>query len=182
MTSCVRRSPARGCWALGLYTLLWLFVGLPGRAADRLAEVQVGSLLRDAKLEGLNGPSRLLADFRGRPLLINVWASWCGPCRQEMESLERLAWHDRNPYFAIIGISTDDYPAQAHSVLKATHATLSHFIDNDLQMETMLGATRLPLTVLVGPDGRVLQKIYGARDWNSDESRRLIDAAFSHGA
>ena len=161
-----------------LALLAWLALALPAAAAAPRAGVPVGGVLPDANLAGLNGPARALAAFRGRPLIINVWASWCGPCRQEMESLERLAWRDRNQYFAIIGISTDDYPAPARAVLEATHATLSQFIDTGLQMETMLGATRLPLTVLVGPDGRVLQRIYGAREWDSEDSRQLIDAAF----
>jgi thiol-disulfide isomerase/thioredoxin len=107
-----------------------------------------------------------------------VWASWCGPCRQEMASLERLAWHDQARHFAIIGISTDDDAAQAAGMLKNINATISQFIDRNLQMENMLGASRLPLTVLVAADGRVLEKIYGARQWDSAESLRLIDEAF----
>ncbi|MGO8828061.1 MAG: TlpA family protein disulfide reductase [Steroidobacteraceae bacterium] len=145
---------------------------------DTPGEVPVGGTLRDATLQGLNGPPRNLRAFRGRPLIINVWASWCGPCREEMASLERLAWRGQNQYFAIIGISTDDYPDRAKSLLKSTNATISHYIDHDLQMENMLGASHLPLTVLVGADGRVLDKIYGAREWDGADSRRLIDDAF----
>ncbi|MGO9423980.1 MAG: TlpA family protein disulfide reductase, partial [Steroidobacteraceae bacterium] len=59
---------------------------------DTPGEVPVGGTLRDETLQGLNGPPRNLRAFRGRPLIINVWASWCGPCREEMASLERLAW------------------------------------------------------------------------------------------
>ncbi len=95
-----------------------------------------------------------------------------------MASLERLAWRGESQYFAIIGISTDDYPDRAKSLLKSTNATISHYIDHDLQMENMLGASHLPLTVLVGADGRVLHKIYGAREWDGADSRRLIDDAF----
>ena len=130
-------------------------------AASTPGEVPIGANLRDAELQGLNGPSRELSSFRGKPLLINVWASWCGPCRQEMASLERLAWQER--YFAIIGISTDDYADKARGLLKGTNATISHFIDHDLQMENMLGASQLPLTVFVDANGRVLER-FTARD------------------
>ncbi len=136
--------------------------------------------MRDATLQGLNGPSRNLRAFRGRPLIINVWASWCGPCREEMASLERLAWRGRSRYFAIIGISTDDYPDRAKSLLKSTNATISQYIDHDLQMENMLGASHLPLTVLIDTEGRVLDKVYGARRWDGAESLRLIDDTFQH--
>jgi thiol-disulfide isomerase/thioredoxin len=144
--------------------------------ANTPGEVPVGASLRDATLQGLNGPARHLSSFRGRPLLINVWASWCGPCKHEMASLERLAWQEQ--YFAIIGISTDDYADKAKSLLKGTNATISHFIDHDLEMENMLGASQLPLTVLVDADGRVLQKIYGAMQWDGADALRLINEIF----
>jgi thiol-disulfide isomerase/thioredoxin len=140
--------------------------------------VQIGGTLPDATLHGLNGPPRRLSEFRGEPLIINVWASWCGPCREEMASLERLAWRDRGRRFAIIGISTDDRADKARGLLKNSNATISQFIDTDLQMETMLGASRLPLTVLVGADGRILQKVLGARQWDGAEALRLIDDTF----
>jgi hypothetical protein len=95
-----------------------------------------------------------------------------------MASLERLAWRPNRPYFAIIGISTDDEADKAAALLHDTHATISHFIDTGLQMEHMLGASRLPLTVLVAADGRVLLKVYGGREWDAPEALRLIDATF----
>jgi thiol-disulfide isomerase/thioredoxin len=146
--------------------------------ADTPGEVRVGGVLRDAVLKGLNGPSRTLSELRGKPLLINVWASWCGPCRAEMASLERLAWLERSSYFVVIGISTDDYSDRAQAALAESNATISHFIYHDLVLENMLGAAQIPLTVLVDADGRVLQKIHGAREWDSPASLAIIDGAF----
>jgi len=158
--------------------LLCIAVANPAAFAGASLEVPVGETLRDATLQGLNGPSQKLSAFRGRPLIINVWASWCGPCREEMASLERLAWRNQEQSFVIIGISTDDYADQAKGLLKHANATISHFIDTGLQMENMLGATRLPLTVLVDANGRVLQKVYGARQWDGADALRLIDDTF----
>ncbi len=151
---------------------------VPGALAATPGEVAIGEVLRDATLRGLNGPVQRLSAFRGKPLLINVWASWCGPCRQEMASLDRLAWREQARAFTIIGISTDDYSEQAEAWLKDSNATINQFIDTRLEMETMLGASRLPLTVLVGADGRVLDKIYGAQEWDSPESLQRIEKAF----
>ncbi|MBS0395269.1 MAG: TlpA family protein disulfide reductase [Proteobacteria bacterium] len=158
--------------------LVALALAGPAGAGTTPGEVGVGQPLRDATLHGLNGPPRRLAQFRGKPLLINVWASWCGPCRQEMASLDRLAWLELAHGFSIIGISTDDYPEQALAWLKDSNATISQYIDAQLEMENMLGASHLPLTVLVGADGRVLGKYYGSRQWDSAESLALIRRTF----
>ena len=153
-------------------------MSVPLGRAETLGEVRIGDSLREATIQGLNGPSRKLSEFRGKPLVINVWASWCGPCRAEMASLERLAWGDQAGKYNVIGISTDDDRAQAETWLKGSNATISQFIDRGLLMEHMLGASRLPLTVLVGPDGVVLNKIYGARQWDSPDALRLIGETF----
>ena len=159
--------------------LLWLgaLACLSGPVAARTpGEVDVGQVLRSLPLRGLNGPARALESFRGKPLLINVWASWCGPCRQEMGSLERLAWSPQSSRFAIIGISTDDSEPAAKAYLRQANATISHYIDSALQAENMLGADRLPLTILVDAKGRVLGKYYGAREWDNAESARWIES------
>ena len=159
--------------ALAALALLW-WAALVHAAGT----VEVGQQLPDATMRGLNGSSKHLSAFRGTPLIINVWASWCGPCRAEMASLERLAWRDSSIRFNIIGISTDDDPDLARAALESLHATIPHYIDAKLELETLLGATRVPLTVLVGADGRVIRKIYGAREWDGPSARKLIDAAF----
>ena len=162
--------------------LLCASATVPVAFAATPGEVQVGETLPDAMLRGLNGPSRMLSEFRGRPLLINVWASWCGPCRAEMGSLERLAWMDEGASFAVIGISTDDYLEKANGALKASNATITHFIDSKLRLENMLGASQIPLTVLVDADGRVLRKIYGAKEWDSPQALQLIADTFATNA
>lgn len=175
MRVCSRRSAV-----LLLAAASWLPRSARAQGTEKLPEeVKVGQLLQDAPMLGLNGPNRKLSDYRGRPLIINVWASWCAPCRAEMASLERLAWLEHPVPFAVIGISTDDYPERAMQLLKATNATLSHFIDRKLQLESLLGASRLPLTVLVDAQGRVVDKVYGARQWDSPQSQALVREAFS---
>jgi thiol-disulfide isomerase/thioredoxin len=164
-----------------VYLAVWLWllgIGAVAQAAAASGEVLIGQPLREARLHGLNGPDSQLSSYRGRPLLINVWASWCGPCRTETRSLERLAWSDAGRAFAIIGISTDDYVSLAVDWLKQSNGTISHFIDRNLEMEHMLGASRLPLTILIDAKGRVLARIYGAREWDSPESIALIERTF----
>jgi thiol-disulfide isomerase/thioredoxin len=158
--------------------IFFLALWLAGAAAPALArtpgEVEIGGVLREAPMQGLAGsPSRMLSDFRGKPLIINVWASWCGPCRQEMGSLQRLSRRGAKQ-FNVIGISTDDYMDRAELFLKVSNTSFSNFIDSKLFLEHMLGAERLPLTLLVDARGKVLAKYYGAKEWDSAESAALV--------
>ena len=144
-----------------------------------MAQVPVGARLPDALMSGLNGPDRKLSFYAGKPLIINVWASWCGPCRMEMASLERLAWSPLARDFVVIGISTDDHRSAALAYLRQSNASFNHYLDANLALENMLGANRLPLTVLVNAKGRVVKKVYGAQEWDSPESQRMVRAALS---
>ena len=137
-------------------------------------EVMVGGTLREAPMQGLSGPSQKLSAFRGKPLIINVWASWCGPCLQEMGSLEQLSQTYGGKQFNVIGISTDDYWTNAKGFLQKTRISFPNFIDNRLLLENMLGADRLPLTLLVDAQGKVLAKVYGAQSWDGSQALEMI--------
>ena len=136
-------------------------------------EVSRGDYLREASLNGLNRENKMLSEFKGKPLIINVWASWCGPCRAEMGSLERLAKQYNGREFNVIGISTDDYQNKAMAFIEQTGITFENYHDSKLILETMLGANTIPLTVLVDEHGRILEKVRGAREWDSPE---IVDA------
>jgi len=152
-------------------------------AAPASPPVAVGQVLPDVVMSGLNGPRRQLSSYRGRPLIINVWASWCGPCRKEAASLERLAWSEAGSRYTVIGISTDDDRNAALNWLRHSNATISHYIDSGPRwiLEHMLGASSIPVTVLVDAEGRVVARLRGARDWGSAESIQLIERAFAGG-
>jgi thiol-disulfide isomerase/thioredoxin len=159
------------------FLLLLCLAALPA-AAKTPGEVEAGGVLRDAQMQGLLGPSIKLSALRGKPLVINVWASWCGPCREEMASLERLSRRFWGAEFNVIGISTDDYKDRAEAFLRKSGVTFSNYIDKRLELENMLGADRLPLTLLVDSQGRVLAKFYGAKEWDGPEALALIARHF----
>ncbi len=153
-----------------LSTALPVFAATPGEIAE-------GHVLRDLPMRGLTGESRQLASFFGKPLIINVWASYCSPCLAEMGSLDRLAKR-YGEHFNVIGVSIDDYDERAQAFLARAGTSFPHFIDHELAIENMLGANRIPLTVIVDAQGRILHKVYGVRDWDSDEAVRAISRAF----
>jgi len=148
-----------------------VFAGTPG-------EVKIGGYLRAATMNGLNGKPKKLSDFKGKPLIINIWASWCGPCRAEIGSLERLAQRYNGKEFNLIGISVDDYPNKAMAFIKQTEITFENFLDSKLFLENMLGANTIPLTVLVDANGRVLEKVRGSYEWDSPKTIAAIGDLF----
>lgn len=141
-------------------------------------EVEVGSYLRDTPLYGFAGDYRKLSELRGKPLIINVWASWCGPCRAEMGSLDRLSRRFGGKQFNIIGISTDDHANLAAAFLTQARVSFDNYHDRNLLLESMLGADTIPLTVLIDAKGRVLKKVRGSKQWDSPESLELIAKTF----
>jgi thiol-disulfide isomerase/thioredoxin len=168
-----------GALAGSLCAVTFLSTPAVAAAADAPVPVAVGRTLPDVVMAGLNGPPRALSSYRGRPLIINVWASWCGPCRAEAASLERLAWSEAGSRYVVIGISTDDDRGAALKWLRYSNATVSHYIDSRLTLENMLGASSIPLTVLVDAGGRVVARFQGARKWDSVESVRMIEQTFA---
>ena len=161
-----------------LIFLLALSAIAGGARADTPGEVPVGGQLREARMFSVSGPPRMLSTFRGKPLIINVWASWCGPCRQEMGSLQRLSQIDTGKQFRVIGISTDDDAIAATEYVVKSKLSFENFVDHNLLLENMLGANTIPLTVLVDAQGRVLAKIRGSRDWTSPASIALVEKTF----
>ena len=153
---------------------LVLFVIVFPVMADKPGEVPIGGVLRDAPLYGFFGDYRQLSELRGKPLIINVWASWCPPCRAEMGSLERLSRRYAGKQFNMIGISIDDDANAASAFLLQAGITFDNYLDHKLTLENMLGAKTIPLTVLIDAKGRVLKKIHGDQQWDSPESIKMI--------
>lgn len=170
-------------WKVGhMRAILLVFILLAGTAttvfANTPGEVEVGGYLREATLHGFSGNSRKFSDFRGKPMIINVWASWCSPCRAEMGSLEQLSRRFGGKQFNIIGISTDDDASAAAAFIKQSQITFENYLDSKVFLENMLGASTIPLTILVDAKGRVLMKVHGIRQWDSPELLELIAKTF----
>ncbi|MEP9404027.1 TlpA disulfide reductase family protein [Sphingomonas sp. VNH70] len=117
-----------------------------------------------------------LAAFRGKPLLLNVWATWCAPCVREMPTLDALAARSGDA-LTVLAVSQDLEPAKVQPFLterKLTH--LAAYLDPDLQFTTKLGLN-LPTTILYGADGKEVWRVTGAMDWAGADAAKLIAEA-----
>ena len=160
------------------WLLLIMLSGFPSPGGATPGEVPIGANLPDARMLGLTGSSAMLSKYRGKPLIINVWASYCQPCLAEMGSLESL-WRRYGGRFNVIGISVDDYPDRARRFLAQARTTFPHYIDYKLTLENMLGANTIPLTLLVDAQGRVLLKVHGAQQWDSPDIIKVIGKTYN---
>lgn len=123
-----------------------------------------------------NGKPVSLADFRGKVILLNLWAPWCPPCREEMPSLDRLNAKRRGAGFEVLTLSLDT-PARTQRFLQEIRAsTLRGYTDDQGRAMTVLGVTSVPTTLLIDSRGREIGRLSGAADWEGKDALQLIDS------
>jgi peroxiredoxin len=135
----------------------------------------VGSPAADFQLWDLYGNPVTLSRLRGRVVLINFWATWCGPCRVEMPGMESLYRQFERKDFEILAVSTDQQGAAVTKPFKdQLGLTFPILHDSDYRVGLVYGARTLPMTFLVDRRGIITHRIFGARDWQTPEGRKLI--------
>jgi peroxiredoxin len=109
----------------------------------------------DFTLKGLDGTNLRLEEYRGKVVLINFWASWCGPCRQEMPLLDRLHHRYEDTGFAVLGINVEGERAPAQKIVDKTKVTFPVPIDENQKVSELYSLEAMPSTVVVDRDGVV---------------------------
>lgn len=150
--------------------------------SDELAPVGLGAKAPGFAVMTLDSTpvKKTLDDYRGQVVLINIWATWCPPCRVEMPSIEKL----HNAYAAkglkVVAISVDDPGTDAQIRQFVKEYKLSFEVLHDLggqegKVSRDYQTTGYPETVIIGRDGVIRKKLLGATDWNSPSNRALIE-------
>lgn len=172
------------------------FLNLTAAAAEPpLAKFAVGEVgnftahaspqpVKAVTFQDTNGDKTGFGDFEGQVLLVNLWATWCAPCRKEMPSLDRLAAAVDDPDFRVLPISVDrSGPEKSRAFLKDIGVkNLDFYIDPSARLGMHLKAFGLPVTILIDRKGRELGRLIGPAEWDSPEAEALIRAALAEGA
>ncbi|NYT24453.1 TlpA family protein disulfide reductase [Alcaligenaceae bacterium] len=117
-----------------------------------------------------------LADFRGKVVLLNIWATWCPPCREEMPSLDRLNAKRGGADFEVVALSIDRDTALVESFYEEFGIeTLRGYFDPSAQAPNLLRAPGVPTTLLIDRNGREIGRALGPAAWDGEQVEALID-------
>jgi thiol-disulfide isomerase/thioredoxin len=143
-------------------------------------------LIPDLAFRDGGGNERRLAEWRGRTVLLNLWATWCIPCRKEMPALDELQTKLGGPQFEVVSINIDTRdPAKPRAWLNEVGIThLGYFTDASVKvfqdLKLVGRAIGMPTTILVDPVGCEIGTIAGPAEWASEDALKLVRAALGN--
>ena len=146
------------------------------KLVPNLQQMKDSSPTPDFTLPDPTGKKLSLKDFSGKIVMLNFWATWCVPCREEMPTMERLYQEFKNKGFVIVAVSVKDKKTDALAFIKELKLTYPVVFDPEGEVGLLYGAWGLPATYLIGPKGEGLARMWGPADWYSPGARALIQA------
>ncbi len=158
---------------------LLVVVGWFGR--DRSEPAAAGDMAPAFAVQDVQGDTVRLADFAGQVILLNVWATWCPPCRREMPSMERLYRAHRGDGLRVVAVSVDE-PAGGRTMrelvaefVDAYDLTFPVLLDpGGRSVELVYGTPGLPTTFLIDRDGRIRRRLVGGAAWDQPPYSRMV--------
>jgi peroxiredoxin len=152
-------------------------LGVAALAAFLGLRQRTGGMAPDFVVPDLAGRAVRLSALRGRVVLVNLWTTWCPPCREEMPSMERLYEKMRDRDFQLLAVSQDEDPQKVvEAFAHELQLTFPVLVDPDHQVGDHFGVWGYPETFLIDREGRLAERIIGPRDWASPESVAKIEA------
>ncbi len=163
--------------AVGISKAVQHFGGAAERAKSAVeADEMDGAPALAFKLPARGGGELDLSAFRGKPVLVNFWATWCPPCRDEMPSLTRLAQSFDPQSFEVVTVSVDDGWEPVDKFLAASKTPFRVALDEGAKISRTYGTTKFPESYLVDKDGKLRLKFVGPRNWMDPNVATLLQS------
>jgi peroxiredoxin len=131
-------------------------------------------------LMSIDGGRRSISDFKGKIILLNFWATWCPSCREEMPSLEKLWERFKAKGVVVIAVAADR-PTEVASFAKKLGLTFPILLDPEGEVRKDYEVTALPMTYLIGRDGKISGRMYGGREWAGKQADSLMEQLLQQG-
>jgi peroxiredoxin len=162
-----------------LFVVLLLGSAGCSRHEEKPTQAVEGSTAPDFTLKDLGGKDVRLSDLRGKIVVLNFWATWCPPCREEIPSMMRLNQAMTGKQFQMLAVSQDEGGKEAiETYFSKSSNNLPALIDNDQKIGKRYGLTGVPETFIIDKKGVILKKVVGALDWSQPAILHdLTDAA-----
>ncbi len=166
--------------------LLGIAVAVPGLANDpfaalKITRLPVGTQAAPFELTSLDGKLVTSSELAGKVVLINFWATWCGPCKDEMPSLARLQKQLDPAQFVLLTVTTDLQRQGITQFLSQLGVSLPVLFDEDQEVSRAFMVRGLPTTVVIARDGSLVGRAVGPRAWNSPEVVSLMRGLMERG-
>jgi thiol-disulfide isomerase/thioredoxin len=182
----MKRSLARGlglCFAATVLVVAAWTIAAAQEPSRHLTVNERPKPLAAIQFEDANGQSRSLADFHGKVVLLNIWATWCVPCRKEMPTLDRLQAKLGGSDFEVVALSID----RRMDVVRKFFAEigirkLAMYLDSSAKATRDLGAVGLPTTLLIDREGREIGRLIGPAEWDAPEITEVISCVIAKDA
>lgn len=157
--------------AAALIFFLFLFPVVPEAGVDLNAYPDRGYAAPEFTLRDLNGKEHSLSDYRGKVILLNVWATWCFPCLAELPSLESLNKKMGTEKFALLTVSIDQMsPKAVKKFVEKSDISFPVLLSSDGFFQNLYQTRAIPTTFIIDKAGIIVSRVPGAREWDSEEA------------
>ena len=128
------------------------------------------------KFVDAKGEAKTLTDWRGKVVVLNLWATWCAPCRKEMPDLDKLQAELGGPKFEVVALGVDRGGVKAAEkfLQQVGNKSLALYVDPTAKLATELRVIGLPATLLIDAEGREIGRLLGPADWASEDAKKLV--------
>jgi thiol-disulfide isomerase/thioredoxin len=136
---------------------------------------------RDFSLSVLEGETKSLSSYKGKVVFLNFWATWCGPCRVEMPSMEAVYNKFSDKGLEMLAVNCDEDNAAVRSFIKNEGFSFPVLLDLDGKVSANYGIQSIPTTFLVDRDGMIILRLVGSIDWNTPKIHAALESLLSNG-